>query len=770
MAEQYNSGKPITPPSTVDTKAEYSGVSSSTWLQRAQQAYQNSTSFVDTNYRKHWEDSISMFNSEHPSDSKYNAPQYDKRSKIFRPKTRAIIRKIEAASAAAFFSNSDIVSITAQNASDKAEVLSADVMKALLEWRLTNSIPWFQIVQGGIQDAAVQGAVIAHVHWKLTTRNVAKATNDLSDNEFYTNHQSNINSVNDTPYTGPVSPLKDPKEVFSGETQNGPSIGHNYGSGIGDGEQRTGKEQLPRGDNPKIKAYVNEVVEDKPCIDIIPIENFRIDPAASWIDPIGTSPYIIHLIPMYVGDVKVKMNTGEWKPFPEAMIKSALQNKSDTTNEVRQKGKIDPYESDGKTIADYELVWVQRHIHRHNGRDWEFFTLGEVALLTEPQPLEKNVFHGERPYVMGTINLETHKVFASSLPELSKQLQEEANEIANQRLDNVKMVLNKRYIVARNKQVDIGSLVRNVPGGITMADDVEKDIREVSFPDVTQSSYAEQDRINGDMDELMGNFSAGSIATNRQLAETAKGMSLLSQNTNIMVEYQLRTFVETFVEPVLKQLIKLEQHYETDQDVLAIAGANAQARQKYGVDKITDDMLDHQMTLKVNVGMGATSPDQKIQKLTQGVGAFMNIATMAQKVPVLNVQEVAKELFGALGYADGSRFINQQIDPQVAQLQQAVKQLQMALKTRSDLKQQDNQTKLQVATQNNQTKLALANIKNKHEANQKAADRSHDGNKMLAQNYIDHMRNQDYSQLNSPAQEQPQPQQPAPGGPGNTIG
>jgi hypothetical protein len=347
-------------------------------------------------------------------------------------------------------------------------------------------------------------------------------------------------------------------------------------------------------------------------------------------------------------------------------------------------------------------------------------------------------------------------------------LQEEANEIANQRLDNVKMVLNKRYIVARNKQVDIGSLVRNVPGGITMADDVDKDIREVTFQDVTQSSYAEQDRINGDMDELLGNFSSGSVSTNRQLAETATGMALLSQNTNIMVEYQLRTYVETFIEKVLKQLIKLEQHYETDQDVLEIAGQQAQARQKYGVDKITDDMLDHQMTLRVNVGMGATNPVQKIQKLTQGIGAFMNIAVQATKVPVLNMEEVGKELFGALGYADGSRFINKQIDPQVVQMQKAIQQLQMALKTRSDLKAADNQTKMAVTTQNNQTKLALANLNNKHKTVENAADRTHGANKMIAEQYIQHMRDQS-NQVNNPAQ--PQGPQPGPqGGPGNTPG
>ena len=32
---------------------------------------------------------------------------------------------------------------------------------------------------------------------------------------------------------------------------------------------------------------------DKPCIDLRPLENIRIDPGADWADPINSSPYII---------------------------------------------------------------------------------------------------------------------------------------------------------------------------------------------------------------------------------------------------------------------------------------------------------------------------------------------------------------------------------------------------------------------------------------------------------------------------------------------
>ena len=88
----------------VDDGSFFDGVD---WLGRASAAYQGSTSYMDTNYRKTWEDSIRAFYSQFPSDSKYNAPAYEKRSRLYRPKIRTIIRKNEAASAAAFFSNMD---------------------------------------------------------------------------------------------------------------------------------------------------------------------------------------------------------------------------------------------------------------------------------------------------------------------------------------------------------------------------------------------------------------------------------------------------------------------------------------------------------------------------------------------------------------------------------------------------------------------------------------------------------------------------------------
>src|SRR5581483_8509487 len=75
------------------------------WIKRAKDAFGFSTTYIDSNYRKVWEDSIRAFNNKHSSDSKYNTELYKKRSSLYRPKTRAIIRKNEAAAASAYFSN-----------------------------------------------------------------------------------------------------------------------------------------------------------------------------------------------------------------------------------------------------------------------------------------------------------------------------------------------------------------------------------------------------------------------------------------------------------------------------------------------------------------------------------------------------------------------------------------------------------------------------------------------------------------------------------------
>jgi hypothetical protein len=569
------------------------------WVGLARDAYQASSSYFDANVRHQIEADLRQAQGQHPTGSKYLADKT--RSRLFRPKTRATIRKNEAACAEAFFTTNDVVAIKAENDNDPVQQASAAVMRELLQYRLTKTIPWYLTLVGAYQDAQTVGIAASYQYWE-----------------------------------------------------------YNAAKGI-----------------------------DRPAVRLIPVENLRFDPGAAWTDPVGTSPYLIELIPMYVGQVKARMRavdpkTGapKWKTLPDATILTATTTYGDTIRMQREGQRTDS-KYQPQANSNFNVVWVHKIIIEVDEVDYVYYTLGCEHLLSDPLPLKDVYFHGRRPYVIGTSVIETHKTYPASLPNLTHDVQAEINEVANQRIDNVKLALNKRYFARRGKQVDLRSVTRNVPGSVTLMQDTD-DVKVVEFNDVTGSSYKEQEVLNLDFDDLAGTFSGSSVQSNRKLNETVGGMNLLNTSANQVANYQLRTFVETWVEPVLRQLVLLEQHYETDEVLLALCGQAAQM-QRFGFDAVTDEMLLAETSLSVNVGMGQTNPAEQAKQFINGMTALKDLLGDGALVKMgVEVGEVIKEIFGKLGYKDGSRFFSQEAkdDPARQQMQASIDQLQQALQAK----------------------------------------------------------------------------------------
>lgn len=639
------------------------------WLQMARDAYDTSTTYVDANYRKQWENNIRHFQSRHHSDSKYVRADYAYRSKLFRPKTRGAIRNNEAAAVAAFFSNKDVLSIEPRNKKDKVKVASADIMNELVNFRLTDGgIPWFMTCIGGFQDAQVN-AVCSYQCWEYEE-------------------------------------IEETIEYEWLDENNQPVVGD-------DG-------------SPKVeRTKENKVIKDQPCIKLIPIENVRIHPAASWEDPVNSSPYLIILWPMYVMDVKMRMETKvnpktgtpRWKKLEDGEIASARRNQFDSTRQTREYKREDKTgQGQAASLSEFDVVWVHQNFMKVDGEDFIYYTLGTEYMLSDPAPIKEEFFHGERPVVIGTAVIETHKLFGTGLGQLGESIQKEINENANQRMDNVKFVLNKRWFVRRGSQVDVKSITRNVPGGVTMVGDVEKDVKEIEWNDVTGSSYQEQDRLNLDFDDVVGTFSGSTIQSNRRMNETVGGMAMLRGTSNQLTEYAIRTFAETWVEPVLRQLVKLEQYYESDEVVLALAAEKAQLWEKYGVNEITDNLLNQDLTITVNVGMGATDPVLKFQRLSMGIETVVGVLSNVPPESPLNVVEIIKEVFGIMGYKDGARFVLEEMtqDPEKMQMSQVIQQLTGII--------QELQAQVEDKNLERRTKLELAKIKEVGQDRRKSAD------------------------------------------------
>jgi hypothetical protein len=583
------------------------------FLKLTQEAYDASTSYIDTNFRADWEYSLRAFRNEHASGSKYLSEDFKARSRLFRPKTRSIIRKNEAAGMQAAFSNREMVNVQPENPDNLMSIASAAALKAVLEYRLSRTLPTYEIYLGGLQDAQVQGSVISYQYWEYENRNGKK-------------------------------------------------------------------------------------IKDQPCIELRPVENIRLDAGASWLNPVSTSPYFCDIIPMYVCDVKGMMNnkdpkTGspQWKSFDDATIAKARPDLMDTTRKARIGNQQDPVD-ETSGIKSFDIVWVMRWFMKNSqAEDYCYYSLGTEELLTDPKPRDEIYFHDIRPYVIGYSVLETHKVMKTSMPVLTKPLQQETNDVANQRLDNVKFVLNKRWLVARGRQVDVQSLVRNVPGGVTLTTDPKTDIIESNWQDVTSSAYVEQDRINSDFDELAGNFSPSTKVANNAVNDTLGGSRMASASAGLMSDYLIRTVNETWWEKVLRQLALLEQYYETDEIVLTTCANKAKLFPRFGISKITDDLLMSEAFITVDMAMG--DPNQRLQKFLFATQAVYQ--SILQAPPGANVGEIIKEIYSNAGYRDGERFFSSQQDPRLVKAMQMVEQLHQQLQG----KQMDLQAQAQIEQQ-----------------------------------------------------------------------
>jgi hypothetical protein len=415
-----------------------------------------------------------MFQSKHPADSKYNSEAYKYRSKLFRPKTRSVIRKNEAAMAAAFFSNMDVVNVQPANDKDPKQVLASKLHKELLQYRLTKSVPWFLTLIGAGQDAMTVGVVCSYQHWVYREKTTKS------------------------------------KQYYLDEQTGAPMMGIDGGP-------------------LSIDQETTQVLEDKPAIDLIPVENLRIDKGANWTDPVNSSPYVIHMIPMYIGDLKGMARQPEdgreglgCAGRRRAARRDQAQLRHDAPGARGQPRGLEGDAGHGDQRVRDRLGAQEHRAPRRRGL--VLLHARHRACAHRPGAAREALPEGQAPYVMGCAILETHKVYPSGFPELGKEVQKEINEIVNSRQDNVKLVMNKRYIVKRGSQTDLKSLVRNVAASITLANNPKEDVHALEFNDVTSSAYAEQDRLNVDFDELLGNFSQSSVMTNRKMNETVGGM------------------------------------------------------------------------------------------------------------------------------------------------------------------------------------------------------------------------------------------------------
>lgn len=600
-----------------------------TLLQMAKEADRASRTYYEQNVRSAWDRSYKAFRNEHAGNSKYRSREWAGRSKVYRPKTRTMVKKAKQVAAQALFATNNVVNIGAGNEADPRQRASAAIKLQLLNYRTTRqneqaSIPWFLVSMGACEDSVISGVCVSKQYWLRRVRMEER--------------MEEVPVVGRDPYTMEDVPQSNEDGTPMTETQ---------------------------------KVTVEVIEEDRPEIQLFPPENVRIDPTAPWTSPIQGGAYVQLSTPMKVDDVVDMMEQEqseyldiEWYQLDRAEIEKYCESDAERESIRRAREGGNDRIRDAQAVAHghWSIVWVTENFIRWKGTDYHFYSLGTSKIISKPTPVQKVYpwYNGQRPIAYGYGEIEAHRITPMSKVEAMMPLQQEANDIANLRLDQMKNVVMPLAIVRRGQDFDTEALKKRGPNATIFTKNPKEDLVWDRPTDVPASAYQETNLLNADMDDLNGTFSGASVSTNREMNETVGGMNLLSGSANAATEFDLRVWVETWVEVALAQVLKLIEYYESDENILALAGARAKLMQQFNVNEIDDDLLNRSVTCTVNAGIGASDPMQKLQKFkmaSETAGQVIAPGVQSGEVKV-NYKEVVDECFGAAGYSDaGERFI-----------------------------------------------------------------------------------------------------------------
>lgn len=579
------------------------------FLELAAEGERQSSFYTNQINRNSWVRTYRAFHQQHFDQSKYHSQEYKNRSRLFIPKTRAAVRKDMAAVAASLFGSIDAISCMAGNEGDDNQRASAAVVQELVNYRTDRngktSIPWFHVAMGARQTSLLTGFCFSKQSWKLELR-------------------------------------------------------------------RTGSEEYTDEDGSQGVRDVWEPHIDRPDIQLIPPENLVIDPAADWTNPAQDAAYIIIKWPMRIDEIRRRQRDPRqpWKELTEDQLRSGSDGtlmEAAAIRRAREQG-IDRLDESQNT-RNFDIIWVWETYIRTAGEDWTFLSIADKHMLTDPKPV-REVYpeqFGERPLAYGYGSFEAFSIFPMSSAESWQMLQQEANDLRNLTLDAIKQNVMPVTKVRRGRQVDLEQLRRRGQGTAIMVQDKD-DVTWEKAPDISSGVQMLKQQLDIEFDDLAGQQNYGTVQDNNALGRTLGGLKLAAGAANAVQEFDIRIWIETWVEVVLTQVVRLEQYYESDPIILGLCGDRAKLFEKYGINQISDELLENNVTVRVNIGLGAGDPQQRLAKFQSATAIAVPLLQMspsfARGEVELDYEAVMNEVFGAAGYRDGGRRFIKEGQPQ----------------------------------------------------------------------------------------------------------
>jgi hypothetical protein len=276
--------------------------------------------------------------------------------------------------------------------------------------------------------------------------------------------------------------------------------------------------------------------------------------------------------------------------------------------------------------------------------------------------------HGQKPYVRIVDNLDPHCFWGIGEIEIAEGMQDLLNALVNQRIDNVRLLLNAMFIIDTDAVQDLRDLQMR-PGGVIRTRSVngvpaKETVQRLDFGEVTSSAFEEAGEAERLLEKFTGvNGYTGGADPQDTMNQTATGAAIISDQGNSRFSHKVRMAEIMGYRRLARQFGTLLQQYMPDQMTLRVQGDNGAFTFKQLTPTDVAGGFDYDIEAE-----SATTTDTI--RRDQAMSLFQTLAND----PLVNQQAIIEDLLRTFGKKDIQRYMapppapmGQQIDPTTGQ-------------------------------------------------------------------------------------------------------
>lgn len=302
-----------------------------------------------------------------------------------------------------------------------------------------------------------------------------------------------------------------------------------------------------------------------------------------------------------------------------------------------------------------------------------------------------------------------HKFYGLSLWDLGRDTQLTMTSLLRSRLDNEYLETNGRYF-AVNNEVNLDDLLTSRPGGV---------VRVKNRDSVGRLDQGRGDTGAGmDMLQFMEGFGESATGWTRSsqgnssaplMGASATAANIVANRDDMRIDLIARNFAEGFVE-LFRQMLKLVSQHQDKKTELRLAGK--------WVD-IDPREWRNQFDVNINVGLGAGTRDQKMQRIQAVIGQQEKVYALGVATPE-NIYAASAEMTRLTGQKNADAYFTDPTkqppqppkpDPEMVKGQVQSQLEQIKGQVAAQLAQTKAQTAIQVAQTTAQTTMQVEQFK-----------------------------------------------------------